>query len=91
MSGLYAHANGMYGLSHAYHHFSCFDDLQTLPGLLRSAGYRPGLNGELHVTPREIFPFDVEIDSDARNTVQMAEESRSFLSADFEAPFFLYF
>jgi N-sulfoglucosamine sulfohydrolase len=91
LSGLYAHANGMYGLSHAYHHFSCFDDLQTLPGLLRSAGYRTGLNGKLHVTPREIFPFDVEIDSDARNTVQMAEESRGFLSAGFEAPFFLYF
>lgn len=91
LTGLYAHATGMYGLSHAYHHFSCFDDLQTLPGVLRSAGYRTGLNGKLHVTPREIFPFDVEIESDARNTVQMAEKSRTFISQDDDQPFFLYF
>ncbi|WP_084088470.1 sulfatase family protein [Fodinibius roseus] len=91
LSGLYAHANGMYGLMHAYHHFACFEDIQTLPGILRTAGYRTGINGKLHVAPPEIFPFDVEIDSDARNTVQMAEKSRNFISQDDNKPFFLYF
>lgn len=91
LSGRYAHANGMYGLMHAYHHFSCFNDIETLPGVLKAAGYRTGLNGKLHVAPREIFPFDVEIDSDARNTVQMVEKSRDFLSEDTDNPFFFYF
>lgn len=92
LSGLYAHANGMYGLSHAYHHFSCFEDLSTLPAVLGSAGYRTGINGKLHVSPPRTFPFDVKIsESGARNTVEMAEESRDFIAADSEVPFFLHF
>jgi N-sulfoglucosamine sulfohydrolase len=95
LTGLHSHANGMYGLSHAYHHFSCFDNVKSLPVMLSKSGYRTGNVGKLHVNPKKVFKFDVTIASGVknsrhRNTVQMAVNCRDFIEAD-DQPFFLYY
>ncbi len=90
LTGLYAHANGMYGLAHAYHHFSSFEDVKSLPVMLSEGGYRTGLAGKLHVEPESVYRFDTTVEADSRNPVEMAERSRSFIDAA-DKPFFLYF
>src|SRR5262245_48944324 len=40
LTGRHNHANGHYGHQHSYHHFSSFDNVQSLPALLSRAGYR---------------------------------------------------
>jgi N-sulfoglucosamine sulfohydrolase len=91
LSGMHNHANGMYGLAHAEHHFSSFDRLDTLSARLSKAGYRTGLVGKYHVTPEAVYPFEVMIPGNSRNGVQMADNCRQFLVADRDRPFFLWF
>ncbi len=91
LSGLYGHANGMYGLSHAYHHFSSFDDMESLPMLLARSGYRTGCIGKYHVAPESVYPFDVFMEVNSRNPVEMANTSQKFISDDPSRPFFLWF
>jgi len=90
LTGLQNHANGAYGHTHDYHHFSCFSDLDTLPSLLKAAGYRTGRVGKKHYAPDEIFPFDFSPKDrrSGRNDRALAEECREFI--DGEEPFFLY-
>src|SRR6185312_5850601 len=40
LTGMFNHANGMYGLEHAEHHFRSFDNVKSLPVMLGEAGYR---------------------------------------------------
>ncbi len=91
LSGTYNHANGMYGLAHAEHHFSSFERLPTLTVQLAKAGYRTATSGKLHVGPPSSYPFDVALPGSPRNGVQMAENCRKFVQSDDERPFFLYF
>ena len=90
LTGHYAHANGMYGLEHAYHHFSTFDHIQSLPVALSNAGYRTCRAGKLHVGPEKVYRFDTTLEVNSRNPVQMADKSRPFIAAGGK-PFFLYF
>lgn len=90
LTGQYAHANGMYGLAHAYHHFASFSDIKSLSMILSEAGYRTACAGKLHVEPESVYRFDAKIDADSRNPVEMAEHSRSFIAGN-DSPFFLYF
>ena len=60
LTGLYSHANGTYGLTHANHHFSCFDNVDTLPSMLCAGGYHTGRVGKKHYAPEHLFPFDWE-------------------------------
>ncbi len=89
LTGQYAHANGMYGLSHAYHHFASFNHVKSLPVMLSEAGFRTASAGKLHVEPASVYRFDTRIEADSRNPVEVAENSLSFLAA--EAPLILYF
>lgn len=91
LSGLHNHANGQYGHSHVFHHFIGFPTVRTLPTLLAEAGYRTALVGKLHVAPEENYTFHETLKANARNTVQMAEACRDFISAKDRKPFFLYF
>lgn len=90
LTGLYNHANGTYGLTHAHHHFACFDWVASLPQLLKSAGYRTGRVGKTHFSPPRVFPFDwgqMEF-AFGRDDVAMSDGCREFVSG--ETPFFLY-
>jgi N-sulfoglucosamine sulfohydrolase len=91
LSGLYNHANGQYGLQHAYHHFASFDTVRGLPVLLTQAGYRTARVGKYHVAPEAAYQFDVHLPGNERNGVLMADNCRSFLAAEDNRPFFLYF
>jgi N-sulfoglucosamine sulfohydrolase len=91
LTGMHSHANGQYGLEHAYHHFRSFENVKSLPVLLREAGYRTARIGKLHVGPERVYPFDETLRGDARNSVAMAENCRPFIEAESHRPFFLYF
>jgi N-sulfoglucosamine sulfohydrolase len=91
LNGKHNHATGQYGLAHANHHFVGFDKLQTLPALLRQAGYRTALAGKFHVLPEPLYPFDVTVKGNPRNSVRMAEGCQEFIKESGDRPFFLYF
>ena len=89
LTGLYNHANGTYGHTHGSHHFSCFEDVRTLPALLDEGGYRTGRMGKKHYAPERLFPFAWNpADSFGRDDVRMAESCREFVRGT--EPFFLY-
>lgn len=91
LTGLHNHANGQYGHTHDYHHFSAYANLPTLPTSLEQLGYRTARIGKLHVEPESTFRFGQTIAADARNPVAMADACRDWLAQDSSQPFFLYF
>ena len=91
LTGLHNHRTGQYGHQHDYHGFETFPNLKSLPVLLSEAGYRTASVGKYHVAPRKVYRFDHWIPGSTRNPVEMAENSREFLKADSNRPFFLYF
>ncbi|MEZ6138025.1 MAG: sulfatase [Pirellulaceae bacterium] len=92
LSGLHNHFNGHYGHEHAYHHFSSFDRVVSLPVRLTAAGYETIRIGKYHVAPEPVYHFDLELKGNARNPVQMADNVKEYLaSRDKAQPFFLYF
>lgn len=91
LTGLQNHANGQYGHQHSYHHFRTKQSVRSLPVLMKLGGYRTARIGKYHVGPPEVYAFDEALPGNARNAVQMAENSRNFIRADEDRPFFLYF
>ena len=93
MSGLHNHANGQYGHQHSFHKFSSYYNVisLSLPRNLTHAGYRTGHIGKYHVAPEEVFRFETYLKGNPRNAVQMAEQSREFITLNSDQPFFLYF
>lgn len=91
LTGMFNHANGQYGLLHAPHHFTTFDNVLSLPARLRDAGYRTARVGKFHVAPEEVYPFEHVLKGDARNGVEMAEACRELIAEKGSRPLFLYF
>ena len=91
LTGIHNHANAHYGHEHAYHHFSSYGDIKSLPVRLTEAGYRTARIGKYHVAPEAVYKFETVLPGNPRNAVQMANASREFIAADDERPFFLYF
>ncbi|MDG1890297.1 MAG: sulfatase [Verrucomicrobiota bacterium] len=94
LTGLHNHANGQYGHQHSYHRFHTKDSVLSLPVRLSDAGYRTARIGKYHVTPEEVYRFDVHISGNqggSRNPVSMAEHCTDFINKDKTKPFFLYF
>jgi N-sulfoglucosamine sulfohydrolase len=89
LSGLHNHANGMYGLAHATHHFQSFDNVEGLPVLLGKAGYRTISAGKYHVNPEASYKFDHRIGG--KSPMDMAQQCRPHIESDSGDPFFLYF
>jgi N-sulfoglucosamine sulfohydrolase len=79
-TGLYTHTSGQIGLAHAEHNFHTRPGVKSLPSLLRPAGYRTGIIGKVHVLPRSVYDFDVQVDRiNPRNGVMMAKAARKFI------------
>ncbi len=90
LTGLHNHANAHYGHQHAYHHFSAYDWVKSLPVLLGKGGYRTARVGKYHVAPEEVFQFDHAFPGNSRDVVTMTDNSREFIAAKSDQPFFLY-
>lgn len=91
LTGLYPHQNGQIGLATwGFRMYS--DDLPTIPGILREAGYRTGIIGKLHVNPASAFDFDLREISQPnfrrRNLAGYARTADRFFGGGDE-PFFL--
>lgn len=91
LTGIHNHANAHYGHAHAYHHFSSYPKLQSLPVRLTAAGYKTVRIGKYHVEPEAVYKFDQVLPGAERNPVQMAENCRDLIAAKGDKPFFLYF
>lgn len=90
LTGLHNHANAHYGHQHAYHHFSSYDWVQSLPVLLSKAGYRTARVGKFHVAPEEVFKFDHVLPGNNRDMVTMTNNAKRIIAEKSDKPFFLY-
>lgn len=91
-TGLYAHTNGMYGLSHDVHNFSLHDDVKTLPWMLKQAGYATAIAGKLHVKPEILLDYDAWLLPERpghRDVSAIAREAGHWIRARRGRPFFL--
>ena len=91
-TGLYSHTNGMYGLAHDVHHFSLFDDVKTLPWMLKQAGYATALVGKSHVEPQSLLAYDAWLRperSGDRDVAAMAHAAGHWIREQHGKPFFL--
>lgn len=91
-TGLYTHQNGMYGLQHDVHHQSLLDGIETLPAMLRRAGYATALVGKKHVGPDRAFPYETELvpeRSGIRDVRELAIAASSFIRSSDDRPFFV--
>ena len=94
LTGMHNHGNGQLGLAHSVHHFAGYESLQTLPALMKSAGYRTCRIGKFHVAPEYAYPFEFarnEGIQGARNSVRMAENARDWIRENDARPFLLYY
>ena len=90
-TGLYPHSNGQYGLTG----FGCelHEEIRrdTIPNLLRRAGYRTGIIGKLHVGPERSFEFEfanMDIGM-TRRVREVARRAERFLDTTKGRPWFL--
>jgi N-sulfoglucosamine sulfohydrolase len=93
LSGLYNHKSGQYGHEHHFHKFTTFLDAAslTLPHVLAAEGYRTARIGKFHVGPEPVYHFETVLRGNTRNALQMADVCETFIKAEDERPFFLYF
>ncbi len=90
-TGLYTHQNGMYGLAHDEHHQSVLDGIDTLPQMLKRAGYATAIVGKKHLKPDSAFSYDLEIipKSGIRDVKALADTAASFIRSSSDKPFFV--
>src|SRR5712692_4996306 len=92
-TGLFGHTSGQYGLAHDIHNQSTLEEVESLPRLLKAAGYTTGIVGKLHVKPPTVYPFDYHVEGPEiagnRDVAAMAHKAGEFLSATTDRPFFL--
>jgi N-sulfoglucosamine sulfohydrolase len=92
-TGLFNHTSGQYGLAHDVHNQSTLDTVESLPRLLKAAGFATGVVGKLHVKPPEVYPFDYHVEGPEiagnRDVAAMARKAGEFLAADKSRPFLL--
>jgi N-sulfoglucosamine sulfohydrolase len=89
LTGLPTHQCGQYGLAHATHNSHTFRDVQSVPRLLKAAGFRTGVIAKLHVQPPEVYPWDVEVQNNGRNGAVIAQAAKDFFEQSGDKPFFL--
>lgn len=86
----------MYGLHQGIHHFNAFDNMNSLPSILRHNGISSGIIGKKHVGPKDVFKFDYErteqnypVNQVGRNITQIKLFVREFLKTYKNNSFFL--
>ncbi len=86
-TGIFPHANGQYGLVNGG--FTLHEPLraQTIPALLKKAGYETAILGKLHVAPEDSFPFDQRLKSDMRDVKTATQLAGKFIR-EAQGPFF---
>lgn len=78
----------------AWNHSACRPETRSLPHFLEPAGYRTGIAGKVHVTPKVCFPFEAVPGFDA-NAVRAPTNPhdvagvKAFMSRDKTQPFCL--
>jgi len=80
-TGLHSHSSGQYGLAHATHHFTTFDSVKSLPGLLNGAGWAHRNHRQDSRPAASVYPFGVEVTKDIggnRDVKAMAEKAKQF-------------
>jgi len=90
MTGYYPHENGVMGLAHMG--WALGDDWDTLPKLLRAAGYDTALLGFQHEVPDEPERLGYEhVDSGMKRASELVDIVDDFLTerADADDPFFV--
>jgi len=88
-TGLPSHANGQYGIAHGTSHFAQFDSVETLPSILKSAGFKIGWIGKKHVLPDQKYPLDWSWDGEDRDVMGMAKAAGEFFAMAGDKPFLL--
>ena len=91
LTGLYPHQNGQIGLA-TWNLRMYRRETPNIPRSLKTAGYRTGIIGKLHINPKEAFPFDmheIKTANFAREKLgDYAEYADAFINAS-DHPFFL--
>ncbi|KAF7989359.1 hypothetical protein HCN44_008033 [Aphidius gifuensis] len=99
LTGLPSHQNGMYGLHQGVHHFQSFNNIQSLPKILKKNNIRTGIIGKKHVGPDSVYPFDYSYTEKNHSILQVGRNItnikllvRNFLTEhkNVNKPFFLY-
>jgi len=91
LTGLYTHSNGQFGHAHQPHNFHTHSWIKSLPAQLKTAGWRTGIVGKLHVQPAGVYPWDADMtngNEGNRGVAGMADRARTFVNAS-DKPFFL--
>lgn len=94
LTGLFTHQNGQYGLQHPPHSQQTHGWVQSLPNLLRAAGYYTGLIGKFHVGPDAVYNFHEVITKGTggnRDVAAMARLAAAFIARSGKRPFFLVY
>ncbi|GAA5496936.1 ulvan-active sulfatase [Rubritalea halochordaticola] len=93
LTGIQNHANGQFGHTHDYHHFTTYKTMAalSLPLQLVHHGYRTATIGKYHVAPESVYHFENYLRSSFHKAVGMANGCESFISEESDQPFFLYF
>ena len=60
----------MYGLHNGYHGFNSFENVRSLPVILKKYKVRTGIVGKKHVGPLETYPFDYSYTENEESTLQ---------------------
>jgi N-sulfoglucosamine sulfohydrolase len=90
-TGMYPHGTGQYGLANTNFSLHPYLRSATIPALLKTAGYRTGIIGKLHVSPEKCFPFDrTNANSgDMRRVRDVPAKVEEFFEQSKGQPFFL--
>ena len=92
LTGLFTHQNGQYGLQHPPHSQQMHPWVQSLPLLLRQAGYFTGLIGKYHTGPDSCYQFNkLMTKGTGRDVAGYARHARDFLKETEKKPFFLVY